>query len=378
MKKLIAVLLLVVLSLCIMPACGAINKDGEVSVLWADLDDGFQFTVSDALDRGMYIENIKYTHYDAKGDANEQFKQAEDAIKNGACALVVRAVDTLTAERILKIAKDASLPIVFLCNGAETDEAIKSTLKISPYEKCFIVNEDFASLPVTLGEKISEDLLENYDDYDRDGNGVITYVNFSESRKVVKTINEKLTKEGKKELELVDPDSAELFEFLAEELEDFSPEMIEGFSVEDLIKYSVKYLFKDYNGKGKEKNATPVELFLTEDDGYIESLLLALREFELNHEKLVTHFIPVYTIGVDANAGKLIDSDKKEEKEAFSVMSVIDKGWISAAALQDDDTLALSTCKILANLIKGKKALEGIDSKLIKEGFVSVPYTIYE
>ena len=33
MKKFIAVLLLVVLMLCAMPACGAINKTGEVSVL---------------------------------------------------------------------------------------------------------------------------------------------------------------------------------------------------------------------------------------------------------------------------------------------------------------------------------------------------------
>ena len=131
MKKLIAVLLLVVLSLSTMSACGAINKDGEVSVLWADMANEYQFTISDALDRAMYIENIKYTHYDAKGSSETQLKQADDAISAGACALIVCATDPDSASLILAKAKKADIPVVFLCNDLLNDAAVKTALALS-------------------------------------------------------------------------------------------------------------------------------------------------------------------------------------------------------------------------------------------------------
>ncbi len=356
MKKLITVLLLVILSLSTLSACGAINKDGEVSVLWADMSNEYQFTISDALDRAMYIENINYTHYDAKGDSETQLKQADDAINAGACALIVCATDPISAPLILAKAKTANVPIVFLCNDNLNDIAVKTALALSNYDKCYIVNvEDIEKLNKTLGSTIAEDLIKNYADYDRNNDGEISYCAFGTAATVVPAINEKLKEAQKKEL------VAELTHLA-----------LPGTTS------SIKFVFGDYNGNGNEKNATPVELILTDNDDYIEELLLALREYELNYNKLKTHFIPLYTIGVSANAGNLIESNKKEEKAAFSVMNAIDKGWLSAAALEDDDTLALSACKILANLIKDKDALSNLDEKAIVNGnTISVPYTIY-
>lgn len=349
MKKIIAILMLCAIALSF-ASCGAIN-DTEVSVLWSDMSDELLFTYADALDRAMYIENINHTDYDAEGSAEKQIAQAKAAIAADAAALIVNATDVATATVILGAAKDAGKPIVFLCNDLDLDVLAKT------YDKCAIVNLDKASLTTTLAEKIAADLIANYDAYDRDDNGKISYCAFGLSAAVVPAVNELLKAEGKEELE------AELAHMALPTI---------------AVTESINAIFKDYNGDGDKVNATPVELILTDDDGYVEELLLALRGYKLNHKKLVTHFIPLYTVGVAANAGELIDTDVKEERDAYSVMNTIDNGFVSAAALEDDDAIALSAAAIVRNFIKGNATLEGVNKDYIVDGKVLVPYTIYE
>ena len=351
MKKLIAITLVLAALVLTLASCGAINKN-EVAVLWSDLSDDYLFTISDALDRAMYIDNIKYKHYDAKNDGAEQLNQAKAAIAAGAPALIVNPTDVLTATAILGEAKGAGIPLVFLCSSFAADIAQLA----SGYDKCITVNTDASNLYKTLGEKIAEDLLEKYDDYDRNNDGKITYTAFGLSSSAVPFINEKLTAAGKKEL-----DGSVWTSVL--------PTTNVG--------ATINQIFGDYDGSGNEVNATPTELILTDDDAYVEEILVALRAYELNYEKLVTHFIPLYTVGVAANAADLIDSTNEDERAAYSVMSAIDDGFLSGAALEDDDAIALAAAHIVRNSIKGKPLFDKINEAYIKDGDIIVPYTFY-
>ena len=346
MKKIISLLLIAGMLLSL-ASCGAINKDGEVSVLWSDLGDEYLFTISDALDRAMYIEKIDYTHYDAKKNSATQIEQASAAIQSGAVALVVNPVDLVAANAILALAKEARLPLVFLCAD------LPATL-VESYDKCASVNVDATTLYTVLGEKIAEDLIESYDAYDRNGDGKISYAAFGISAMAVPTVNEKLAEAGKPAL------VADLLHATLPTIE---------------IDKTVDSLFEGYDGSGDEVNATPVELILTDDDAYVDDLLLALRKYELNHEKLVTHFIPLYTVGNAANAGALLDSKNEEELAAYSVMNAIDDGFLSAAALEDDDAIALAAAAIVRNLILGNEILADVEGA--SDVTVLIPYTVY-
>ncbi len=357
MKKIIATILLLTIAVLSFASCGAINKDGEVSVIWSDFSDEYLFTISDALDRAMYIENIKYTHYDAKGSEAEQIKLANDAVKGGAVALVASVTNDATAATLIGIAKAANIPMVFLCSGVEL-----SDVTMALYDKCVQINVDNASLATSLAERIAGDLISNYDAYDRNDDGKISYCSFG-NMNAVSAINAKLKTEGKSELVLV-KDKLDTTKVTAE----------------------INSIFGDYDGSGNEANETPVELILTDDDAYIEELLLALREYELNYQKLVTHFIPLYTVGIAANAAELeygkpaedISQDEKEKRDAYTVVNTIDAGFVSAAALENDDELALSCAKILSNFIKGKNATDGVtDAYKVSDKKILVPFTVY-
>ncbi len=348
MKKLIAFLLLTAILLTAV-SCGAINET-EVSVLWSDASDEYLATVADAVDRAMYIKNIDYTHYDAKNDSAVQLTQAKNAIAAGACALLVNPTDLPTATAILAAAKEADVPLLFLCY--EAPEAL-----VASYGKCAVINANLLDVYTTLGEKIAADLLADYEAFDRNADGKISYAAFGLSGAAVATVNAKLAEAGKPAL------TAE-------------PSHLAIPTVG--VTASVNNIFAGYDGTGSEVNETPVELILTDDDAYIEEMLLALRAYKLNHEKLVTHFIPLYTVGIAAGAGDLIGSTNEEEKAAYSVMNAIDNGFLSAAALEDDDAIALSAATILANLIEGREMLEGIDEAyLVGEKKVYIPYTVY-
>ena len=153
MKRLLSLLILTAMLLSL-AACGAVNRT-EVSVLWSNLEDEYLIEVADALDRAMYIKNVKHADYDAKGSAALQLSQAEEAIRTGASALVLNATDAVSAAAILAMAKEADIPLVFLCG----DSTIVDAALLATYEKCVAVNVDPTTLYTTLGEKIAADLL---------------------------------------------------------------------------------------------------------------------------------------------------------------------------------------------------------------------------
>lgn len=341
MKRIVSILLICVLMLG-MVSC-KINKE-EIHVIWSDLEDQYLATIADAVDRAMYIKNIRYRHVDSEGSATKQLEQVDDALAGGAGIVVVSAVDAATSALIVAKAQAKDAYVVFLC--CDIMDAV-----VMAYEKSIYINVDPASLVEALGDRIVADVLENYDDYDRNGDGKISYLPVGVSDELagcVLYVNDKLSQADRSALEL------------HEAVLDTS---------------DMHAVFSQYNDENKK---TP-ELLLVADDDRIESVLFDMRRdgMNFNYTKLKTHFIPMYTVGIAAAAGKLIPDKGEEERAAYSVMNAIDNGFVSAAALEDDDELALALCTVLSNIVKEKDLFNKVNDEYLNGNKIFVPYTIY-
>ena len=329
MKKIIA-LLIVLVSLFSIVSCGAINKDGEVSVLWSNFSDKELAEVRDALDRAFYIENIKYTHYDAEGTHATQLDQAKAALDAGAVSLLVNLVSDISAPEFIALAKAKNVPIVFLCSNVS--DAVLST-----YDSAYSVSLDENSYANVQSKLISDYLLENYESADRDGNGKISYVTDLASVGIAALVDKALKDAGKAGLEL-----------------------------------NLNTTIADDKGA--------VELIITNDNASALGFLKELREVGYNKDKLKTHLVLIFTKGIRENASFIIDDGQQDEAmlEAYTVMSAIDNGFIAGATIVDDDAIALTSAALLRNLIKGKDAFEGVNEDYVKGSTALLPYTAYQ
>lgn len=346
MKKIFTLVLIIALALASLVSC-SIN-DSEIQIIWGDLDEDFTATVKDAFDRALYIENIAYENLDADGSASAQIDLIKETVAAGASVLVVNPLDLRVATEALETAKEADIPVIFVCGG----EFVSNDLFLSGYDKAYAVDVDYTTLFTTLGERVASDLIENYEDYDRNDDGRISYSAFGLSALAAPIIDLKLAEANLPALVKVDAPA---------------------------ISNAANELFGDFEGKGSnEKLPTKVELILTADDADVAPLLLDMRNYDLNYNKLTTHFIPLYTVGNSANASILLpDTAEEEEKAAYSVLNTIDSGYVSAAALEDDDAIATSVALMLRNIIKGYGVLEGLSEDIVFGNKLLIPYTIY-
>ena len=364
MKKIITLILAVALALTAMVSC-SIN-DTEVAVIWSEQSDDYIFTVADALDRAFYIENVKYKHYDAKGDSAEQLKLVDDAIKAGTPVLVVNPTNAATATAVVAKAKDADIPVIFV----EADLLSLAAIKAANYAKAYTVNAGADSIVPVLSEKIAADLAENYTDYDRNGDGKITVASLGLlGAASIAEINKELAEiksDKKPPKALKDIDNPEVV-----------PMDIKYYGANNVE--TVNKMLADFAGVGSnEVKPTAAELIVLDDQAEVDDVLLAMREFELNHKKLVTHFIPLYTVGNTKNMGSLLgEKAKQEEKDAYSVLNVIDNGYLSGAVVQDDNGIATAVAEMVRAIIKGEDVLGGVEESYVKDGAVLVPYTVY-
>lgn len=335
MKKIIAIVLLaaMVLGLC---ACGTINEN-DVAVLWSGADKAqIPNSLINAMDRAMYIENIAYTYYGAEGDAVRQLEQAQQALDAGCTALMVELVDAASAQRIVDLAKAKNVPVIFF--GCDVDETVTAG-----YDKCVVVNTDESTLPKVQGEMIAEYLKKNAEDLDRNSDGKISYVNM-----------------------------------LAEELEIDTKEVEQELERLDVT----------------EVDPATVEMVITGDDITALGLLVELQGKGYNTDKLVTHYVAIFTVGNEADykayvlesapAGEkelkahyednkyLVDltTVEKEDLDAmiYTTANVIDAGRIAGTAMEDYDAIAVAAAEACAALITGK----GVEKSVI-----DVSYTTY-
>ena len=365
MKKILAFVLAAVL-LVGMAAC-SVNKT-EVSVLWSG--DGVAHvpdSLINALDRAMYIENIKYTHYGANGDQAAQTEKVQEVLANNCSGLVVELVDPSAAQTIVDMAKAKNVPLVFI--NSDVDAAV-----VNSYAKCASVISDEASVATVLGNKIAETISDEkaYQKADLNGDGKITYLALGQVSGIVDTVNAALQKAGRDALVAVNASSvAEL-------------------SVkEEPVK-------KAMHGRLTDADGMVVEMIISDNDANALNDLVALQEKGFNADKLKTHFVPVYTVGADtdykayvfdkipeigialgdekldkqsdiseevmnairaqSNLIKLDTLEKWEDLEVavYTTRNVIGDGRLSNAAAVDFDGLAGAAAEAMAKLLEDK------------------------
>ena len=379
MKKWIAVLLVAMMAVG-MAACGTVN-DSPVAILWSD--DGAVHVPSDmvnAMERAMYIQNVKYEHYGANGDQSVQTKQAQTALNAGCAALMVELVDSNAAQEIVDAAKAKNVPVVFFnCN-------VETTV-LNSYEKCVLVATDKETLATKYADMVIEAIVVEKkefwlfgqstfvwnEDLDRNEDGKITYI---------------------------------------------------GENVEDMVERINKVLTeKDLPALEKASNTdlTAAELILTATDTEAKDVLFDLQKAGYNADRLKTHCIAVFTAEDTVDYKALVmenmpvppyslDTENKEEKKEmdkwwnseeveawkqttknlcdvsilewndlneylYTTSSVIGAGRLAGTAIEDYDTVTISAATAVKNLLQGKAATEGIENAEGRK--VNVPYTSY-
>ena len=399
MKRIFAIALVAVMLLGCFSGCSA-NK-GEVSVLWqgAEAAATNPNSLINAMDRAMYISNLSYKHYAAGGDQATQTKQAETALNAGCVALVVELVDSAAAQKIVDLAKAKNVPVVFF--GCEVDDAV-----VNSYEKCALVaadedrlSEGYSAMlykffgPVMEAQKKAKEKNKEKDGYDKDGDGKITYLALTDIA-----------------ISVPSSDVYKDYGLDAKLYVDFAFVPVKG-TLEDLQLKIVTKEKKGLFGTSTEEYAQLVtadgkivEAIFAGDDKETLNTLVALQKLGLNADKLTTHFIPVMTVGADADykayvmeniptdaaaRAEYLESFKllvdmtgiekkqwtkweaKEENEidnmVYNTLNQISAGKISGSAVEDYDAIAIATAELVASLLKG----EPIEANIVK-----LPYAV--
>lgn len=391
MKKLIAFVLIAVMVLS-MAACGTVNKS-EVSILWSG--DGVvkvPNSLINSMERAMYIKNISYVHYGAKGDQAAQTKQAETVLNAGCAALVVELVDAAAAQEILDLAKAKDVPVIFF--NCDVDPAV-----VSGYAKAACVISDSESIGTVQGEQIFKAIAAEKkkvysinEDVDRNSDGKISYLGIGNVAVTVEAVNKSLTENGLTALEAVS--------------ESADASYIAGLTVSEAEKAKDPAQLLSADGAS-------VELIITDSDASAMDVLLALQGLGFNSNKLKTHCIPVYTVGnevdykeyvlqtMPASPVSMDTEDKAEIKQLdnwwkgdeavtawkescavlcpmtsvnwadlgaylYSTTDVIGAGRLAGTTLEDYDTISTTVASVLKALLTGNTVEEQVNK---------IPYT---
>lgn len=396
MKKSVSLLLISILvfALFCFTGCGAINKS-DVAVLWSG--DGVvkvPNSLINSMERAMYIENIAYKHYGANADVEKQLSQAKEAVEGGCAALAVELVSPLIAQGIVDVAKAKDVPVIFF--NCVVDESV-----IKSYNKCVLITSNTDTISEVQGEVIADYVKANYDNLDKNEDGKIsyTYAGFGDIPvKSVEAANKLLATDDYK----VKLNKKKINTVIELDINTY-------FTVDDIIKN--------------------VEMIVTEDDVTAYMVLVSLQEKEYNTDKLVTHFIPIFTVGDSVDYKDLVLSDRPEIPEhlvikdddsnkeiknknkeikklenlqahyynfrylldlrdvnesdldemVYTTANVIDSGRLAGTVLVDNDALAGAVAKVLKNFIKGNDTFKKVanDGIIVEGSVVKVRYTGY-
>ena len=394
MKRIISLILVTLLTLSAFFCLGScsINKS-EVAILWAGEGEATNpNSLINSMERAMYIENIKYSHYGAEGNLETQLQQAKDAINNNCAALVIELITPALAPEIVGLAKAKNIPVIFF-NCVVPENVLES------YDKCVLVRSDLDTIAEVQAKLIADYIKSNFAKMDKNEDGKISYLDSTQNETIEKlnallaTDDYKVKTNDKKEINT-----------LVEELD--------------------------------SDDVTKAELIIVNNSVAEFAALSLLQEKDYNTDKLTTHFVPIFTVGDDVDykswvvAGRpaipenLVigeDDSKKEiknknkeikklselqeyyekykylvdltvvnesdlEEMIYTTRNVIDSGRISGTALEDIDSIALAVAEITRNFIKGNdtfknvvpKTKKGEPATIVIEGsLVRVRYTTH-
>lgn len=333
--------------------CGGGEKkdEGNVAVLYYNYSDTYISTVRTALDKQLDSAGVKYQDYDGNNNQTTQTEQVTTAITKGAKALVVNIVNTSSddaANGIVAEAKKAGIPVIFF-NREVSSDVVKS------YENCAFVGTDAAEAGHLQGKMIGDYLLKDYDKYDLNKDGKISYIMMMgekgnkeaiyRTQYSVEDADKVLTEAGKPALEFYD--SANSDKYLVDKDGKWSAQAGNEYMTTALSSFS-------------ENNKNMIELAICNNDGMAEGVVTALNSvgFNTGDEKA----IPVF--GVDAtDAAKELIKGKK----------------MSGTIKQDAEGMAKALAHLVKNTADGKKVMDGtqeynVDQDVAK---IRIPYAQY-
>ncbi|NCB36890.1 MAG: galactose ABC transporter substrate-binding protein, partial [Clostridia bacterium] len=319
---------------------------------WYTFSDPFLATVREVLQPKLKDAGIDFTDNDANNTQATQTDQITTAIASGAGLLAVNVVETGAAgiaQDIVDKAKAADIPLIFF-NRSVDQEIVES------YDKCVFIGTKYVEAGIMQGKMIGEYLMANYDAYDLNGDGVISYVMFkgqednqeaiARTQYGVEDANKVLTAAGKPELKFYDESNSKLY--LVDQNGSWSRQAAFDYMQTILAQYNLD-----------SKNA--VELVIANNDEMAIGAIQALQQAGYNNGKDTTT-IPVF--GVDATA---------------DAVQQIKDGYMAGSIKQDNVGMADAIQTVATNMLAGKDAFEGLNESYVKEGTwsITIPYSVY-
>ena len=334
LKKIILILCCV--CLCLGGFCSCAKKDSaDVHVFYYTYSDTYISTVRAALDKELEKAGISFQDHDGNNNQTTQTEQVQTAITKGAKMIVVNIVTTGSddaANGIVKLAKDAGIPVVFF-NREVSDSVVKS------YNKCAYIGTDAAEAGYLQGDMIGDYVVKNYDKIDLNGDGKISYVMFMgekgnneaiyRTKYSVENANKKLTAAGKPELTFYD--KANNDKYLLDRDGKWSAQAANEYMTTILASYNTQ-------------NKNMVELVICNNDGMAEGAISALNSAGFNTGAANSVSVPVF--GVDATS---------------AAVSLIGAGKMAGTIKQDAAGMAKAIEKTVSNALSGKTLLSGMD-----------------
>ena len=348
MKKLLYLLLVFVLIFSLAGCMGRGSED--ISVLYYTFSDTYISSVRSALDKALKSAGVGYHNYDANGNQTTQTEQVDTAIAKGTRLLLVNIVDTGSddaARAIVEKAKNAGIPVIFFNRSV-------STAVLDSYDRCYFIGTDYEEAGKLQGEMIAKYLLEKYNEYDINSDGVISYVLFkgqqgnseaeARTRYAVEVCNRILLENGKSEIRFYDKSNTN--GYLVDQDGTWSSGAANNYMKTILTGYS-------------EASGNMVELVIANNDEMALGAISALTENGYNTGK--SRHIPVF--GVDATD---------------AAVAKIKDGAMAGTVKQDAEGMAMALSTVSQNLLADKDAMTNVkDEMIVSEKRINIPYSPY-
>lgn len=323
----------------------------KVGVFYYDFADAYISTVRNELDKMLGDAGVAFDNYDAATEQPKQTEQVQSAVIAGANLLIVNVVDTASvdaAQGIADLAKENDIPVIFF--NREVDDSV-----VNSYEKAAFVGTDAPEAGHMQGEMIGNYLLENYDDVDINGDGVITYAMFK---------GQEGNAEADARTQFAVEDADKLLEEAGKEkLKYYNESAPQAYQVDPNSAWSAAFgqdAMGTILGTYNEDNDNMVELVIANNDEMAIGAITALENAGYNKEG--GRYIPVF--GVDATE---------------TAVGKIDEGSMMGSIKQDNVGMASTITTLVTNLKDGYDIMANTDDMNVDEGVakIRVPYAIY-
>ena len=336
MKKILAIVLALVLVVGL-TACGGGEQELKVSVFWYDEADVYLSTVRTELNKALDAAGIAYDNQFAGKDSAKQLEQIKTAIAGGSNLLVVNVVtsgDPDVAQSIIDAA--GKIPVIFF-NRAIGKDGTDVTWLNAHSTACFI-GTDAPEAGHMQGKMIGEYVLANFDKLDLNKDGKISYAMFKGEEGNVEAIyrtqygvedaDAVLTAAGKPALAYFDAQAAQKWQTDPEGA--WSANAAKTYMDTNLVTYN-------------EANGNMIELVICNNDGMAEGAVESLKQAGYNQAG--KHVVPVF--GVDAT-----DAAK----------ALIAEGSMIGTVKQDANGMAVAICETIKAIDAGKTPVEALAS----------------